>query len=176
MASELLKHTLLFWAWLLVQVLVLNNVAVGGVVPQIYLLYLLTLPFETPKWLLLALGFGLGLSIDLFTDSVGVHTSACLWMALARPLVLDLVGSREGYETGTLPRMRDYGLVWFLRYAGTLTLVHHLVLYLFLEFSFAALGKVLSNTLLGGFLSMSLMVVLQLFAPSVKPRKKGRLI
>lgn len=129
----------------LIQALILNNIAFSslGISPQWYLLFLLLLPFETPAWFGLIIAFVLGLTIDMFTDTLGVHVAASLALAFARPYVLRFLAPYDGYEPGTFPRVSYYGLFWFLRYTLILTTIHHTV-YFFLEaFSFQNIGLTL---------------------------------
>ena len=58
----------------LFQVLVMDNVMLNGyMVPYVYLLFILLMPFETPRWIVLISGFLLGLGIDLFEHTPGMH-------------------------------------------------------------------------------------------------------
>ena len=67
MINDLPKIVIRFVALILLQVLVLNNVAFSGSInPYLYILFLLMLPFDSPKWLSLVSAFFLGLSIDIF--------------------------------------------------------------------------------------------------------------
>lgn len=138
MINFILRYLALFVILILLQVLILNNIQLTtlGLNPYLYVLFILLLPFSTPHWLLLVLGFALGFSIDIFTDSLGVHSFACVLMAFARPTVLRLLGSRDGYEPGTSPRIERYGLSWFTRYAFFLVLIHHLAFFYMEAFRF----------------------------------------
>ena len=130
MIEILQKNILRFIILVLVQVLIFNNIDLSGYInPYIYVLFILLLPFETPGWLLLVLGFLLGLSIDIFQDSLGVHIVATVFMAFLRPSVLKIIAPRDGYESGTYPRVYYYGSSWFLKYAAILIFAHHLVLF-----------------------------------------------
>jgi rod shape-determining protein MreD len=114
----------------LLQILVLNNIQLGGYInPYIYILFLLLLPFDTPGWLLLVLGFFLGLTIDAFSGTWGMHTIATTLLAFLRPQLLKVIAPREGYESGSSPRLFYYGLPWFIRYAVILVFAHHLALF-----------------------------------------------
>jgi rod shape-determining protein MreD len=124
------KYIIRFLILVLLQVLVFNNIQVSGFInPYFYILFILLLPFETPKWSLPLIGFLLGLSIDLFTQTTGIHASATVLMAFARPYVLSLISPREGYEPGSYPRLYYYGLEWFLKYSVILICIHHFFLF-----------------------------------------------
>lgn len=116
-----------FIALVLLQVVVLDHldVANGWMVPYLYVLFLLMLPFELPAWSVLVIGAVTGLTIDLFSSTPGMHMSACLVMMYARVQLLRFIAPREGYEYGMRPTIPRMGLAWFLTYAGLLILVHH---------------------------------------------------
>jgi hypothetical protein len=78
----------------------------------------------------------MGMLTDIFDDTGGLHASALLLAAFARPLVLRVLSPRDGYETGTRPRVMYYGIAWFLKYTLLMVFLHHIV-YFYLEvFSF----------------------------------------
>ena len=118
-------------ALVLVQALVLDHldVANGYMVPYLYVLFLLMLPFETPAPATLLIGAGTGALMDLFSSTPGMHMSACTLMMYARIRVVRLLAPREGYEYGMRPTVPRMGLTWFITYAGVLILVHHLWLF-----------------------------------------------
>jgi len=142
----------------------MNNIQLGGYLnPYIYVLFLLSLPFETPKWGLLVLGFLLGLTIDLFSHTVGMHTSACVFMAFMRPMVLGTLEPRDGYEPDTYPSVRDYGLNWYFKYSSILILAHHLFLFYIEMFKLDNFFHTLSRALLSGLLSLIFILIIKVF-------------
>ncbi|HRE96529.1 MAG TPA: rod shape-determining protein MreD, partial [Flavobacteriales bacterium] len=63
---------------LLLQGLVLNNLPLGTYFqPYLYVMFIILLPFETPNWMILPLSFFYGLILDSFTNTYGLHASAC---------------------------------------------------------------------------------------------------
>lgn len=97
----------------------------GLILPWIYIFGMLMLPFSTPRWLMLLIGFAVGMIMDWFSGPPGLHTSACLWLAFVQPLVQRLFAPREGYDVSMKPTVQKMGLAWYLTYAGILTFVHH---------------------------------------------------
>jgi len=164
MINYLPRYILTFVILVLVQVLLMNNIQLGGYLnPYIYVLFLLSLPFETPKWGLLVLGFLLGLTIDLFSHTVGMHTSACVFMAFMRPMVLGTLEPRDGYEPDTYPSVRDYGLNWYFKYSSILILAHHLFLFYIEMFKLDNFFHTLSRALLSGLLSLIFILIIKVF-------------
>lgn len=69
-----------FIALVLIQVLIMNKVNFYGFLnPYIYILFILLLPFETPGWLLLVLSFSMGLTVDLFSGTLGLHAASSVF-------------------------------------------------------------------------------------------------
>jgi hypothetical protein len=119
------------------------------------------LPFETPRWLLLLSGFLLGLSVDIFSNTLGLHASASVFMAFMRPYVLRVISPRDGYETGTFPRIFYYGLTWFLNYTIILVVMHHLFLFYFEVFRLSEFFRTLLRVVLSASFSVAFIVLSQ---------------
>ena len=80
--NQILKNIIRFVVLVFIQVAILNNIQISGFInPYMYVLFILLLPFETPNWILLVLSFFLGLSIDIFSNTLGMHASASVFMA-----------------------------------------------------------------------------------------------
>ncbi len=149
---------------ILFQVLVMDNVMISGYMnPYIYLLFILLMPFETPRWILLLSGFALGLTMDLFTGTLGMHTAATVLVAFLRPYLLNLLASRDGYEPETFPRIHYYGFTWFLKYTLLLVLIHHLALFYLEVFQLKVFFSTLLRVILSSILSTSTIVLSQYF-------------
>jgi len=130
MIVNILQLILRFFVLVAIQVLILNNIQLGGIInPYLYVLFLITLPVQTPRVLLLFIGFFLGISIDLFQNSIGIHASACVLIAFIRPFWLKLVAPRGGFEPDESPEIKKFGFRWFLVYASMLVFIHHLVIF-----------------------------------------------
>jgi hypothetical protein len=128
------------------------------------------LPFETPKWLLLLSAFALGITIDMFYDTAGMHATATVCMAYVRPGVLKLFSPREGYEVGTQPTIYYLGIPWFLSYSGILIVLHHLVLFYIEIFRFSEFFSTFLRVLLSSIFTLLLVVISQYLFN----RKKGQ--
>ncbi len=146
------------------QVLVMDNVMINGyLVPYVYLLFILLLPFETPRWIVLLSGFCLGIGIDLFEHTPGIHTAATVLVAFIRPYVLNLLAPRDGYEPETFPLISFYGFAWFLKYTVLIVLVHHLALFYLEVFQLQYFLSTLFRVILSSILSASTIVLSQFF-------------
>ncbi len=145
-----------FFLYVLFQVLLLKNfILFDTAFCFVYVAFILMLPLEMGSIALMLIAFGVGFSVDLFYDSIGVNSAASVFVAFLRPYWLNAVTPRGGYEEIVIPNLKTMDLGWFIVYAMPLILVHHLILF-FLEaggfglFLFT-LSKVLFSTLLSFF-------------------------
>jgi len=164
MIKQIPRYILSFFLLVLLQVLILNNIQLGGFInPYVYILFILILPFNTPKWLLLILGFLLGFSIDLFTNTLGMHSSATVFIAFLRPFVLKIISPRDGYESETSPTVSFYGISWFIQYSTILVFAHHLILFYIEVFRFSDFFITLLRIILSSVLSLLIIFISQYF-------------
>ena len=137
MISNILKQIGRFVFFILLQVLILNNIQFNGYVnPYLYVFIILMLPFETPVWLMMLVSFSAGLVVDMFQDSMGMHAAACVAMGYARSFILKLFSPRDGYDVTTEPTLYYLGASWYLSYSLILVTIHHLVFFTIEAFIF----------------------------------------
>ena len=148
-----LKNIIRFVLFILVQVFVLFQVKPlhQFIVPYLYFLYILWLPFNTPRLTLTVTGFLLGLSLDYFTKTPGLHAAPCTLIAYMRPFLVNILIRKEGAEQNySSPSITSMGFAPYTLYAFILTLLHngYLVFLEWMDFgSFVYfLGKVLAST------------------------------
>ena len=162
MISNAFTFSLRFVILVLLQVLVLNNIQLGGYInPYLYVLFILMLPFEIPKSVVLILCFVLGLVIDMFSNTVGMHAAACVFMGFCRPFAILYIAPRGGYDFGALPSIRDLGFRWYIAYAGILVFLHHLILFFVEVFRFSDFPSTLSRVFVSSLFTLLLVVISQ---------------
>lgn len=171
MINQLGRYLLSFVAILLVQVLILNNLNLGGYInPWLYVLFILILPVEMPNWVLLVFGFFTGLIIDAFLNTIGMHASATVFLAFLRPLFLRFLAPRDGYEPGSLPVPSHFGFGWFLKYAIVSITAHHLFLFIVEAFTLENFFVTLWKTILSSLATLVVIMIAQLFSSREKRR------
>ena len=130
MINSILKFALAFILFVLAQVLLFNNIQLSGYInPYVYIMFILFLPVETPAALTLLLSFGIGIIIDFYSGSAGMHAFASTFAGFIRPFVLRSISPHDGYNPRAYPSMSNYGFRWFLLYAVIIVFVHHTVLF-----------------------------------------------
>lgn len=146
----------------LLQVLIIQNINLSSYIILLpYVLVILMLPFETNRLLVLLTAFLLGVCIDFFYDSSGLHAFTCTLMGFARHYVLKYVAPREGYDAGVKPTVEDMGFAWFLSYAGTLIVIHHLFLFYIEVFRFSEFFSTLLRVVLSSIGTFALIYLIQ---------------
>jgi len=131
--SELLKNTIRFILFILIQVFILFKMPPlhRFVSPYLYYLFILWLPFSLSRISLTLVGFFFGLCLDYFTKNPGLHAAACTLIAYVRPFVIGLLISQEGADKNYVaPSIVSMGWAPYATYVLVLTLLHHSYLFL----------------------------------------------
>jgi len=145
--------------FILIQVLVLRRIGVGGasfnyISLLFYPIILVLLPMNISRNLLIFSGFVLGIIIDFFYDSPGVHAATCTAIGFIRPYILNILTPRGGYNVGYQLVPARYGYDWFLKYAGSLVFFHLLIYFSLLLFSPIYAVQILLRTISSFLFSM----------------------
>lgn len=146
MNSSTLSNIARFFGLIFLQVLVLNNINfLGYINPYLYFLFVLLYPFNSNRSLFLFLSFLLGISIDVFEDSGGIHAAACLVAAFIRPHFLRF-SFGISYDHQTL-RLSATPFGARLSYIFLMVVIHHFILFSLEMFSFKHIISILEKTL-----------------------------
>tara|TARA_B100000795_G_scaffold74419_1_gene52797 strand:- start:59892 stop:60401 length:510 start_codon:yes stop_codon:yes gene_type:complete len=155
-----------FIGLLLLQVIVLNHINfLGYINPYAYLIFILLFPFDASKTLLIFLSFLLGLSIDFFADSGGVHAAASVFVGFLRPVLLKF-SFGVSYEYNAVKLNKVTFKERFL-YITLMVFIHHFVLFSLEIFSASHLLLILKSTLFSGLFSV-LLILCALFLFTTK--------
>ncbi|CAM1373505.1 conserved membrane hypothetical protein [Tenacibaculum litopenaei] len=137
-----------FLFFVLLQVVILNNVKLfGHLNPYLYITYIFTFPIRQKRIPFLTVSFLLGLSIDFFENSGGIHAFATLFIAYIRLFLVRTIFKKSTSEFLLFDlRLETFDKVF--NYIAILTIIHHFLIYSFINFSFYNFSNVLINTLL----------------------------
>lgn len=139
----------------LVQVLVFNRLNFFGFInPMVYILFLYWYPIKENRATFIGLSFLLGLSIDLFSDTMALHSAATITIAYLRPAIMRFVfGINYEFQSFKLSNTTKAQQFTFL---ALLILVHHSVYFSLEIFSIANLFLIVKRVLSIGFASIVL--------------------
>ncbi len=154
------RFVFLFAGLVLVQVLILNNMMLGGYAnPQLYILFVLMLPVNVPGWLLLASSFVLGLILDAFSDTMAIHAAATVFMAFCRPAMIRFVTGNAMMQGREIPSFSVFGGFSLILYALAMILLHHTVLFFLEIFHFAEFVQTLSRIMISAGLTVVFAII-----------------
>jgi rod shape-determining protein MreD len=162
MTNTWLKYILIFILVVLVQGLVVNNIEINEFLnPMVYPMLILMLPFELGVLATVIISFILGITIDGFSNTFGLHASSAMLIGYLRPTLLKYIKPRDGYDNSLLPSAPDMGLGWFIGYSSLFLFIHHLWFFSFEVFRMDLLMLILAKTFFSVIFSLLLVILLQ---------------
>ena len=138
---------LLFVFLVFLQVFVLNNILfLGYVNPYLYISFVFLYPLKKNRFVFLLLSFALGLSIDFFSDSGGIHAFSLVTISYLRLFFIRVFLNKFEVDYPFFKlNLEPFGKKF--NYIVTLTVLHHFLLFSFANFSFQNMSHVVLNTL-----------------------------
>ncbi len=173
MIKDILKHGRIFLILVLIQVLVLNRIHFSGFInPYLYVLFLLYLPVGINRMLLMLLGFFAGMTVDIFSNTPGMHAGACVLIAFMRPVLLKAFLLKDNSNPDSCPSIHEYDIAMYIKYAVSMIVIHHSFLFLIEQFDFFYFWPTLVRILLSSVATFLLILVAQLFL-NIKTDRRG---
>jgi hypothetical protein len=166
--SDLVKNIFRLAIFITVQVYVLNKIPHlhRFIVPYLYFLFLLWLPFSVSRVGLLIVGFLTGLTLDYFTQTPGLHAAACVLVAYARPFIITILIPKDTAEFNySEPSPRAMGWAPYGVYVVILTLLHHTYLVLLEWLQFGSFLGFLIKVVATTGISILLIITVELLFP-----------
>ena len=162
MSNSWIKYLLIFILIVLLQGLFVNNIQINEyLMPMIYPIMILLLPFNQNALVSMGVALLLGISVDAFSDTFGLHASSAILIGYIRPTLIKYIQPKEGYDNALLPTVHDMGLVWFGIYASLLLFIHHLWFFSWEILRFDQIFLILGKTLFSFLFSLILIVLFQ---------------
>ena len=145
--NKTIKYTLQFILLILIQVFVLNNINLFGYLnPYLYILFLILYHFNNNQSETIFLGFLLGFSLDLISQSSGAHTIACLTIGFLRPYFaifsfrLKLSELPQNLISKEARSLNKIGFLFLMIF------VHHFILFFIIFLDIKSIFLILKNT------------------------------
>ena len=141
---------------MLLQVLLFNQLQLWGAChPYIYVLCLLMMPITLPHSVDMVLGALVGLVMDVFCNSLGIHTASCILITFIRPYLIGAIVNDKDRLNEQIS-LRAIGMEAMLKYTVILVLVHHFVVFSLAAWSWHHIGFVLLETLVSSIVTISI--------------------
>lgn len=159
MNSILFVNIFRFILLLAVQIVIFNNMNfLGYISPYPYILFIILFPVNGNKTGLLAAGFLLGLCMDMFSNSGGFHTAACVILAFYRPYLFKFAfGLSYEYQTIRLNDVLTPERFTFILFS---VFIHHLILFSLEAFKFILILDILIRTLLSTVFTIIICIII----------------
>lgn len=130
MNINLLREIGVALIFVLLQVLVFNQIHLFGVaVPLVFIYVIFRMPLSLSTAWLLTASFLLGLVIDIFSNTPGMNALACTIFAFLRRPVLSLYLPHGSDYVAEVPSIRGFGMWLYVRYSLTLSLLYCVLLF-----------------------------------------------
>jgi rod shape-determining protein MreD len=154
MGNNFLRYLGMGFVLVLLQVMIFNNIRFGGYInPYVYILFVMLLPVDVKGWVLLISSFFLGLTIDMFSYSGGMHAAATVFVAFCRPGIIRMISYRSDFDQGLVPSIYSLGGTWIMTYSFLMILLHHSMLFFLEIFRLTEWTQTMQRTLFSGVFS-----------------------
>ena len=163
--NPIVKYVLQFIVLILLQVLVVDQISLGYasqfIIPSVYFLFVLMLPLTVSNGMLMFLAFFLGMMIDVFKSTPGMHASAMVVLGYSRPYLLKLIEPREGFDILKSPSIYSMRKDIYLAYVSLASVVFHLWYFTVEVMRFSDFHVILLKTLCSSIISVLLIILMQ---------------
>ena len=162
MNNHFIKYLGLLPLYVLLQVVVLNKILFSAYInPFLYVILIISLPLKTPKWFLLLYAFLLGFSIDLFSGSLGFHSTATILIAFIKPFISKITIPYNILAETDEITLKKVGNKAFITFSLFLIFTHNSCLFIteHLSLNLALFSKIIASSLV----TLVIVLITQLF-------------
>ena len=148
------NNTFRFIGLLFLQILIFNNINLFGYLnPYPYIAFIFLFPYRKERSSLLILSFLMGLILDFFTDSGGVHAASALFIAFFRMHFVQLILRKSEQEYYSF-QLNTISFKKVIAYFFALTFIHHFVMFNLEFFDFTSILEIIKRTLLSAIFTV----------------------
>lgn len=146
----------LFTSLLLLQIFVLNNILfLGFINPYLYIAFVFSYPLNKNRIPFLFYSFLLGLGVDFFSDTGGIHSFSIVFIAYIRFFLIRIIFKKESTDHQFFKlKSEPFGKVF--NYVVILTIIHHFIYFSISNFSFQNFQNIILNTLYSSIFTLIL--------------------
>jgi rod shape-determining protein MreD len=168
MNSSFFLNIFRFISLFLLQIIIFNNINLFGFVsPFPYVLFIILFPVNGNKSALLISSFLLGLLLDIFSNSGGIHTTASILLAYFRPSIFKFAFG-VSYEYQTI-KLNDTLTPERFSFLFVAILLHHLILFILEAFQFSLIFDILLRSITSTALTIIISIIIIYL---IKPNKR----
>ena len=140
------------------QVLLFDHLHIGSWgIMMIYILFLINLPIRIPRWAEMLIGLLVGIMMDVWHSSLGIHIAACVALSFVRPLLLtnavqDIERIKDNISVQTIGRIE------YTKCAVILTIMHHFIVFSLETWNIQFWWIVLLQTLVSSIMTLCIIL------------------
>lgn len=162
-SSRIISLLVGFFIYLAIQVLFFKNMVIfGSAFCFLYIVYILLLPLEMKVIPTLLIAFVLGLGVDIFYDTMGIHTASLLVIGFVRSSWIKTLTPTGGYDEDLQPTFLNMGLGWFFTYSLPLIAIHHLLFFFIESWGTELFLPVITKTIASAIFVFTMSIITQL--------------
>lgn len=171
MSKSIFNLTILFFVLLLAQVVICNNICLFNVaVPIVFIYFIIRLPLTLNINIVLTISFLMGLIIDMFSDTQGMHALSCTILAFTRKNILRLYIPREEEIADGEVSIKSVGFIPYFKFLLTIVLTYCFLIFTIEAFSFFNIMRLISQIIFSTILSF--VIILGIDRITNKQREK----
>ena len=163
--NSIVKYVLQFIVLILLQVLVVDQISLGYasqfIIPSVYFLFVLMLPLTVSNGALMLVAFFIGMMVDVFKSTPGMHASTMVLLGYFRPYLLKFIEPREGFDVLKTPSIYSMRKSVYLGYLSLASIVFHLWYFTLEVMRFSDFHIILLKTLCSSIISVLLIILAQ---------------
>ncbi len=143
---------------MLLQVLLFDQLQLLGVChPYIYILCLMMMPITLPHSADMFIGAAVGLVMDVFCNSLGIHTASCIFLMFIRPYLLGAIVNDKDRLNEQIS-LHTLGMDGLMKYTVILVVIHHMMVFLLAAWSWSHIGFVLIETIVSSIVTVFIII------------------
>ena len=155
---EWIKLIIKTFVIILLQIVLFDRLQIQGWgYPMLYIVLLLSMPVQIPRWAEMLIGALVGLIIDICNNSLGVHIAGCVAISYIRPILLKNAIQDVERIKGEISS-QSIGMAEFLKCSIILVIVHHTLVFGLEAWSVQNLWLVMLRALFSSILTLLLIV------------------
>ena len=143
---------------MILQVLLFDQLQLWGAChPYIYILCLLMMPITLPHSMEMVIGAVVGLIMDVFCNSLGIHMAGCILLMFIRPYLIGVFVNDKDRLNEQIS-LRSIGMEALIKYTVTLVIIHHFTVFALAAWSWRHIGFVLLETIISSFITILVII------------------
>ena len=143
---------------MLLQVLLFNQLQLWGAChPYVYILCLLMMPITLPHSVDMLIGAGVGIIMDIFCNSLGVHTASCILIMFIRPYLIGAIVNDKDRLNEQIS-LRSIGMEAMIKYVVILVIIHNLTVFCLAAWSWHHIGFILLETIVSSIITVMMII------------------